>query len=142
MKTRRDLLRYLRAAKSGLAEDGILALDLFGGLDAFQVKKYTKRFRDFTYEMDTTYVNLLTHEASFKIHFRFPDRSVIKGAFCYDWRIWTLPELKEALLDAGFKKIEIWWAEVDPEDEEQYEYTQEKLIEPTEMINSYILAYN
>jgi hypothetical protein len=46
--------------------------------------------------------NMLTH-----IHFRFPDGSKLKKAFSYEWRLWTLPEIQELLLEAGFQNTTI-----------------------------------
>ena len=31
----------------------------------------------------------------------------------YDWRIWTLPELTEMLIEAGFKKATVYWEGTD-----------------------------
>ena len=31
-----------------------------------------------------------------------------KRAFSYKWRLWTLPELQELMLDAGFKSVEVY----------------------------------
>ena len=43
------------------------------------------------------------------IHFHFPDGSRLDKAFSYDWRIWSLPELREALADAGFSSTQVYW---------------------------------
>jgi hypothetical protein len=43
------------------------------------------------------------------IDFRFPDGSKIDKAFSYDWRLWSLPELKELLAEAGFSRTTVWW---------------------------------
>ena len=43
------------------------------------------------------------------IHFSFPDGSKIKKAFTYDWRLWTLPEIRELLLEAGFQRATVYW---------------------------------
>ena len=51
------------------------------------------------------------------IHFEFEDGSRIDEAFTYSWRIWTLPELAELLLDAGFAKVR-FWAEREDDDGE------------------------
>ncbi|MGB5339926.1 MAG: class I SAM-dependent methyltransferase, partial [Gammaproteobacteria bacterium] len=47
------------------------------------------------------------------IHFGFPDGSKLKKAFTYDWRLWSLPELRELLDEAGFSKVTVYWEEVD-----------------------------
>ncbi|NBP95018.1 MAG: class I SAM-dependent methyltransferase, partial [Gammaproteobacteria bacterium] len=51
-------------------------------------------------------------------HFKFPDRSKIERAFSYHWRLWTLPELRELLKEAGFKRVLVHWEGTDPETDE------------------------
>ena len=53
-----------------------------------------------------------------RIHFRFPDGSIMRNAFEYDWRLWTLPEVRELLAEAGFEDIQTYWEGTDPDDEE------------------------
>ena len=52
------------------------------------------------------------------IHFSFPDGSKIKKAFTYDWRLWTLPEIRELLLEAGFQRATVYWEGTNEETEE------------------------
>ncbi len=51
----------------------------------------------------------VTGDLTCHIHFRFPDRSRIDKAFTYDWRLWTLPELRELLDEAGFRTVTVFW---------------------------------
>ena len=34
----------------------------------------------------------------------------MKNAFTYDFRVYTLPEVREAMREAGFKKTYVWYA--------------------------------
>ena len=36
---------------------------------------------------------------------RFKDGSVLEQAFTYDWRLWTLVEIRELLGEAGFADV-------------------------------------
>ena len=47
------------------------------------------------------------------IHFRFPDGSRIRDAFVYEWRLWTLPEIREILEEAGFRDVTVYWQGTD-----------------------------
>ncbi|MCW8874544.1 MAG: class I SAM-dependent methyltransferase, partial [Gammaproteobacteria bacterium] len=47
----------------------------------------------------------------------FPDKSKMKRAFTYEWRLWTLPELQELLKEAGFSKVTVYWQGWDEDDE-------------------------
>ncbi|MBN2886226.1 MAG: class I SAM-dependent methyltransferase, partial [Chromatiaceae bacterium] len=51
------------------------------------------------------------------IHFRFDDGSALERAFRYEWRLWTLPEIRELLAEAGFGRIEVYWQGWDAEGE-------------------------
>ena len=51
----------------------------------------------------------ITHDVQFHIHFRFADGSTLEEAFTYDWRLWTLPEVRELLLEAGFQRADVYW---------------------------------
>jgi hypothetical protein len=33
----------------------------------------------------------------------------MKKAFTYDWRLWSLPELRDLLLEVGFKDVIVYW---------------------------------
>ena len=48
----------------------------------------------------------------FMQHFEFA-----RKAFQYDWRFWTIPEVRELLMEAGFKDTVVYWEE-DTEDDE------------------------
>ena len=47
------------------------------------------------------------------IHFAFPDGSRMERAFSYAWRLWTLPEIRELLLEAGFREVTVYWEGTD-----------------------------
>jgi hypothetical protein len=47
------------------------------------------------------------------IHFKFPDKSKMKKAFTYVWRLWSLPEIKEMLVEAGFHNPVVYWEGTD-----------------------------
>ena len=49
------------------------------------------------------------------IHFQFPDGSELRRAFCYHWRLWTLPEIREVLEEAGFQSVAMYWEGTDDE---------------------------
>lgn len=43
------------------------------------------------------------------IHFHFPDGTRMRNAFRYTWRLWTLPEIRELLTEAGFRNVTVYW---------------------------------
>jgi hypothetical protein len=74
------------------------------------------------------------------IHFRFPDGSKLKRAFTYEWRIWTLPELRELLLEAGFASARVYWEGEDDDGEGNGEFTETDEGTPDLAWVSYIVA--
>ena len=43
--------------------------------------------------------------------------SRIERAFSYDWRLWTVPEVRDALIDAGFERVDVYWEDEDEDGE-------------------------
>lgn len=107
--TRDELLRYFRAAHGNLKPDGVFFLDAFGGYDAFRELKEKETFDDFTYIWDQARYWPVTGKMQTHIHFKFPDGSRLKKAFSYQWRLWTLPEIREILEEAGFRKSTVYF---------------------------------
>jgi len=114
-RTRAQLGGYFRAVREGLAGDGVLFLDAFGGYEAFQEIREKTCHKGFDYIWEHASYNPITGDMRCHIHFRFPDGSKLKKAFTYDWRLWTLPELQELLVEAGFARVTVYWEEVDDE---------------------------
>lgn len=112
-KTRPELRRYFKAARNALVKDGLLLLDAYGGSESFLEIKEDRNFDGFTYIWDQRVYNPISAQVINHIHFEFPDGSKIRKAFSYDWRIWSLPELQEVLLEAGFKHVSVYWEGTD-----------------------------
>ena len=116
-KTRDSLREYFARARDNLAQDGMLVIDVFGGYEAFKTLKERTRHDDFTYVWEQASYNPIDGHMVCHIHFAFPDKSKLKRAFTYEWRLWTLPELQELLLEAGFSKATVYWQGWDEDDE-------------------------
>jgi hypothetical protein len=67
----------------------------------------------FKYVWEVAHFDPITHHQVCKIHFLFSDGSKIRNAFVYHWRLWTLPELREVLQEAGFHEIQFLWEQTD-----------------------------
>ena len=115
----RDLLRqYFQNVYDGLLDDGLFMLDAFGGPDAHREMRARTKLKRFIYIWDQEVYNPITGDMLCHIHFSFPDGSKIKNAFTYDLRLWTLPEIRELLLEAGFQRATVYWEGTDEETEE------------------------
>jgi len=112
-KTRATLKEYFQNAYKQLVEDGIFFLDAFGGYEAFREMEESTQYDNFTYVWDQHSYNPINGHITCIIHFRFPDGSKLKRAFVYDWRLWTLPEIRELLIEAGFSRVLVYWEGTD-----------------------------
>ena len=116
---RADLVRYLRAARAGLKPGGVLVLNLFGGTTAERtlVERTRKRAENgpdgdmlpgFTYVWEHARYNAADRRLLAYIHFELRDGRKIRRAFTYDWRMYTIPELRDAVREAGLRDFEVW----------------------------------
>jgi len=108
-KERAVMRRYFERAREALAPGGMLVLDAFGGYDAFRRLRERREYRTYTYVWNQLDYNPIDGDFLCRIDFRFPDRSEMKGAFTYDWRLWTVPELRDLLVEAGFARPLVYW---------------------------------
>lgn len=116
-ETREELRSYFAGVRESLVDDGVLFIDAFGGSDAAQTIVERTDHDDFTYIWDQHSFNPINGHMVCYIHFAFPDKSKLKRAFHYEWRLWTLPELQELLKEAGFSKVTVYWQGWDEDDE-------------------------
>jgi len=108
-KTRDEMRDYFGRVHAALEPDGVLFLDAFGGPEASDLQKEKTKLDGFTYVWEQAEFEPVTSRIVCHIHFKFPDGSKIKRAFTYDWRLWTLPELRELLSEAGFATSRVYW---------------------------------
>jgi SAM-dependent methyltransferase len=126
-KTRAVLRDYFRAVHKALADDGVFFLDFYGGADALKEMRErrkiarTRRGQEghssgpgayngpFMYIWNQETYNPITGDLVCHIDFTFPDGSAMRPAYSYEWRLWTLPEVREILIDAGFAKTTVYW---------------------------------
>ena len=125
LRTRDALLAYLRHARRCLRREGILVADLFGGPGAMTLGTQTRRVGDahgsFTYLWEQRRYDHVTARIDCRIHFRVGHRT-LRDAFVYDWRLWTPPELLDALRDAGFADAQVWCDPLDARGRSAGEY--------------------
>jgi len=111
--TRDELAEYFRAARRSLAPGGLFIGDIVGGWEAQKPSVERTRHSGFTYLWELERFDPVTNFIRFHIHFEFHDRGGIKRAFTYNWRLWSIPEIRELLHEAGFQDVEIYWEGVD-----------------------------
>lgn len=114
-QTRDELRGYFARCWRGLFEKGVLVVDLFGGYESLEDdREETTEHAGFDYVWEQHRYDPINAHGIYKIHFRFPDGSELEDAFVYDWRLWTIPEVREVMLEAGFDRVDVYWEEEDP----------------------------
>ena len=91
---------------------------MFGGSECYQTQKEKRKLDGFKYIWEQAEFNAITNELKCHIHFHFPDKSKLKKAFSYTWRVWGARELREILIEAGFSDTIIYRQEFDEETDE------------------------
>jgi len=137
---RAEMRAYFESVHRALKDDGIFFLDAFGGYEAFEEMKEKTKYDDFTYVWDQASYHPVTGEMVCHIHFRFPDKSKMKKAFTYVWRLWTLPELQELLEEAGFRNPTVYWEGTDDDGDGDGNFTPEAKGEADAGWIAYIVA--
>lgn len=139
-KTRDLLRRYFATVRECLTDDGVFITELYGGTEAIIELEEERKCKGFTYVWQQAKYNPITNETLCHIHYRFKDGSRIKRAFTYDWRLWTIPELRELLSEAGFRHVDIWWEGVDDDGEGTGDYRPTESEENQESWLVYVVA--
>ena len=143
-KTRKEVVEYFKVARSNLQKEGIMIMDMMGGpecmteglTDKRRVKKGKKGFH---YHWTQHSYNPINHDAEFYISFKFADGSKMKRAFVYQWRFWSIPEVREMLAKAGFSDSYVYW-DVEPDEDEECQWVKKETAPSDPSWVSYIVA--
>jgi SAM-dependent methyltransferase len=112
-KTRASLREYFANCFRALRPGGMLFVDAWGGPEVLREQTDRTRHRGFVYEWQQRAYDPISHRIECAIHFVFPDGSRLRDAFVYDWRLWTLAELRELFAEVGFADVEVLWEATD-----------------------------
>ena len=111
---RQTLLRYFRAAHRSLADDGLFLLDALGGFESAQARVERRRMRGgWTYVWKQEHYDVVNARFLCHISFEFRDGTALRNAFRYDWRHYSLTELRDALFEVGFTSVDTYWEGTD-----------------------------
>jgi SAM-dependent methyltransferase len=110
LKRRADLLAYFRNCHGSLEPDGLFVLDCFGGPAAHEPNEEATNENGYTFFFEQEGFDPLTHAAVFQLNFQRAGERKRRRVFTLDARMWTLPELRDLLLEAGFAAVLVYWA--------------------------------
>ena len=109
LRRRDELLDYFATSHASLVDDGMMICELYGGTEAIVASTEERVCDGFGYTWEQESFNPIDHHLRCSIHFDFPDGSRLERAFVYDFRLWSIPEIRDALLDAGFRDTVVYW---------------------------------
>lgn len=155
--TRPDLVAYLAHARRRLRTTGrtrgCLICDVYTGNDAFLPGETSRTFdhpagHEVVYTWEQREADPLTGMVENAIHFQVRppkakgrkrgkvEAAVHRDAFHYHWRLWSIPELREAMLEAGFTSTQVFprSAEAITDDDR---FIVEPLLNPDELADSF-----
>ncbi len=107
--SRETLLTYFKACRQSLNKNGLLVVDTFGGSQCGEPSVETKRLPGLTYYFEQERFDPINNTTRFSIHFKPKGSRIRKRAFVYDWRMWSIPEIRDTMIDAGFRDVQVYW---------------------------------
>lgn len=116
VECRRRLVRYLAASRRRLLPGGLFVCDMYGGPGAWRLGGLARRIplpggSTLHYWWEHEAADPLTGMVDNAISFRVETAGDIveehPRAFTYRWRLRSLPELRDLLLEAGFGSVEV-----------------------------------
>jgi hypothetical protein len=120
---RSSLDRYMRQSHERLSAGnagfggGVLVCDTYTGLSAFKEGSVTRTHPGRGHEVvrytwEQREADALTAMVTNVVHFQVEvDGEVVErfpNAFVYRWRLWTIPELRESMMQTGFASTEVY----------------------------------
>jgi SAM-dependent methyltransferase len=108
-KTREVMKKYFANAYRTLKPNGVFLVDVFGGAGCFDENEEVTNFKKFKYFWHQTGFDPISNKALFHIHFKQQKAKKAERVFTYDWRMWSIPELRDIMDEVGFKNTHVYW---------------------------------
>jgi cyclopropane fatty-acyl-phospholipid synthase-like methyltransferase len=115
-KEREVLKDYFRQAYKALKAKGLFLIDVTGGSQSGEPNEEKRRVsmgkgeKSLTYFWEQKSFDPITSEASFAIHFQVAGSArKLRNRFTYEWRLWTIRELREIMAEVGFQRTDVYW---------------------------------
>lgn len=149
---RAELVLYFKHVLGVLSKKGgIFVMDLYGGTSSESKIRLQRRFPNFTYIWEQAEFDIIGRKTRISLHFHLQKQQrKLRHAFSYSWRLWSLPEIKDCLEEAGFQSVHFWIRQMpDTEANRRTEgfgagrdikYEEVKTFEQEDAWNAYIVA--
>lgn len=148
LHTRGELVAYLRHARGRVRDGGVFVCDTYGGESAFLIGAVHRPHpmpdgRVCRYTWEQRHADPTTGMVTDVIHFRVERAGVIeheiRDAFVYEWRLWSVPEVRDAMAEAGFARTQVYAKLADAVDDEGNAYVEPVRDAESELDDSFIV---
>ncbi|TVQ63417.1 MAG: class I SAM-dependent methyltransferase [Phycisphaerales bacterium] len=103
------LVAWMRHARARCNPGGALVVDIYGGEHAFVCGEQSQDLdAGVRYTWEQREADPATGLVVNAMRFDLPDGRSIPDAFVYRWRLWSIPELRDAMRDAGFAHTDVY----------------------------------
>jgi SAM-dependent methyltransferase len=116
---RETLLNYFKEVRASLGDKGVFFMDLLGGPECQTEMEEKTKHEGYTYFWECESFNPINNEVIYNINFKRKGEKKRRKVFSYRWRLWSLPELRDLLKDAGFGNTIAYWEDEDDDDDEE-----------------------
>ena len=114
LKTRDELKHYFQSVYKTLNRRGLFVVTPSAGQNAGKpTRKYAHPEDGYTYYWEQGYFDPISHESKFHIHFKRPGEVKRQRVFTYDWRVWSIAEIRDLMAEVGFKETHVYWEGTD-----------------------------
>lgn len=138
---RKIMLEYFGKVLDALGEDGMFVVDLMGGPGTQSETEEERDEGGFDYVWEQEPMDAITHHMICHIHFHFADGSKMRNAFTYNWRLWSITELRDIMLEAGFSSVDAYWEGIDDDGDGDGVFKKKKHAENEETWIAYLVAW-
>lgn len=126
LRKRKELLKYFQNVRNNIKK-GIFILDFYGGSHVYDDHKFSKAENE-TYRFEGSKINILNNTSKCSLNYKIKKNKYMP-LFEYNFRYYTILELKEALEECGFQTFKLLIKEINEDDDDQYSEYQEMDIE-------------
>lgn len=115
---RRGLVRYLERSRCALGSSGgVFVCDTYGGASAFALGSTTRKIPGpdgtivhyhWSHDAADPLTGMVENSISFRVEAGGEIVQEMPRAFVYRWRLWSIAELREAMVEAGFLRTAVF----------------------------------
>lgn len=137
---RPQMKKYFANVLDSLNKNGLFVLDIFGGSLCYSPNEEQTNLKTHIYYWDQQGFDPVSNRAMFYIHFKPRGQKKIERVFRYNWRMWSIPEIRDLLNEVGFKRTHVYWEGTDRKGDGNGVFTRTEKGEACESWIAYIVA--